>query len=188
MKKNLKYYIKHYKNFINNSICEETIENLNNVKFEQHMFYNNIKKEQYAVSGSKELHISYDTVNTTSVIMNKLSYVLKDYLLYLKMPWFNSIAGYSGIRFNKYEKEKTMALHCDHIHDIFDGNKKGIPILSILGLLNDNFEGGEFIIFDDYKIKLKKGDILIFPSIFLYPHKVNPVTKGTRYSFISWAW
>jgi predicted 2-oxoglutarate/Fe(II)-dependent dioxygenase YbiX len=71
---------------------------------------------------------------------------------------------------------------------MFDGERKGIPILSVLGILNDNYEGGEFIMFDDYKINLKMGDVLIFPSIFLYPHKVKSVNKGTRYSFISWVW
>ena len=81
-----------------------------------------------------------------------------------------------------------MASHCDHIHSLFDGERKGIPILSVLGLLNDNFEGGDFIFFDDYKIKFNKGDIIIFPSIFLYPHRVAPVTKGTRDTFVSWVW
>jgi hypothetical protein len=32
------------------------------------------------------------------------------------------------------------------------------------------------------------GDVIIFPSTFLYPHKVNEVKKGIRYSFVSWAW
>ena len=88
----------------------------------------------------------------------------------------------------EYKENKKMALHCDHIHSMFDGEKKGIPILSVLGVLNDDYEGGEFILFDDYKIDFKKGDVLIFHSIFLYPHKVEPVTKGTRYSYISWVW
>jgi len=47
------------------------------------------------------------------------------------------------------------------------------------------------VVFDQLKnkkIKLLKGDLLIFPSIFLYPHKVEPVKKGTRYSFISWVY
>ena len=81
-----------------------------------------------------------------------------------------------------------MAKHCDHIKDMFDGDRKGIPTLSVVGLLNDNFEGGEFVMFDDYIIKLKQGDVLIFPSNFLYPHKVNPVKKGIRDSFVSWVW
>jgi predicted 2-oxoglutarate/Fe(II)-dependent dioxygenase YbiX len=40
--------------------------------------------------------------------------------------------------------------------------------------------------FDNTEIKFKQGDLIIFPSIFLYPHRVEPVTKGVRYSFISW--
>lgn len=81
-----------------------------------------------------------------------------------------------------------MSKHCDHIHDVFDGERKGIPIISILGVLNDNYKGGEFIMFDDYNIKLKTGDLLLFPSVFLYPHKVEPVLEGERYSFVSWSW
>ena len=81
-----------------------------------------------------------------------------------------------------------MELHCDHIQSMFDGERKGIPTLSIVGILNDDYEGGEFIMWEDKEIKLKTGDLLIFPSTFLYPHKVNLVTKGTRYSFVSWTW
>lgn len=53
--------------------------------------------------------------------------------------------------------------------------------------LNDNYEGGEFAFFDrKLKYKLNKGDVLMFPSTFMYPHEVMPVTKGTRYSIITW--
>jgi hypothetical protein len=91
-------------------------------------------------------------------------------------------------RYNKYFNEKKMASHCDHIQSIFDGEKKGIPILSCLGILNEEYEGGKFIMFEDTEIKFNAGDLIIFPSIFLYPHKVLPVTKGSRYSFISWVY
>ena len=71
---------------------------------------------------------------------------------------------------------------------IFDGERKGIPVLSIIGLLNDDYKGGELIMFNDYEIKLKEGDVLLFPSSFLYPHLVKPITKGIRYSLVSWSW
>jgi predicted 2-oxoglutarate/Fe(II)-dependent dioxygenase YbiX len=71
---------------------------------------------------------------------------------------------------------------------LFDGERKGIPILSIVGLLNDNYEGGKFIFFENHEIVLKKGDIMIFPSIFMFPHRVENVTKGVRNSFVSWTW
>jgi predicted 2-oxoglutarate/Fe(II)-dependent dioxygenase YbiX len=63
---------------------------------------------------------------------------------------------------------------------------KGIPILSVVGLLNDNYGGGEFMI-RGKEVKLIRGDILIFPSNFIYPHEVKDITKGIRYSFVSWA-
>ena len=60
---------------------------------------------------------------------------------------------------------------------MFDGERKGIPILSVLGVLNDDYEGGEFVLIDE-KMNLSKGDIIVFPSNFMYPHKVEPVTKA----------
>ena len=38
------------------------------------------------------------------------------------------------------------------------------------------------------KIDLKQGSVLIFPSNFMYPHEVESITKGSRYSFVSWVW
>jgi len=84
-----------------------------------------------------------------------------------------------------------MSLHCDHIHSMFDGTRKGIPTLTILGALNTkdiDYTGGEFIMFEDKEYNMKAGQVMIFPSCFLYPHKVNLVTSGTRYSFVSWVW
>jgi predicted 2-oxoglutarate/Fe(II)-dependent dioxygenase YbiX len=81
-----------------------------------------------------------------------------------------------------------MAEHCDHIHDMFDGHTRGIPILSIVGVLNEDYKGGEFVMFEDKIYELSAGDVIIFPSIFLYPHRVNPVTGGTRYSVVSWVY
>ena len=72
--------------------------------------------------------------------------------------------------------------------DLFDGEKKGIPILTIVGLLNKDYNGGEFVMLEDEIINLEPGDIVVFPSLFLYPHRVNEVLEGTRYSFASWAW
>jgi predicted 2-oxoglutarate/Fe(II)-dependent dioxygenase YbiX len=54
-------------------------------------------------------------------------------------------------------------------------------------ILNDDFEGGEFAFFNkEIKYKLEKGDAIMFPSNFMYPHEVVPVTKGTRYSIVTW--
>ena len=56
----------------------------------------------------------------------------------------------------------------------------------MVGLLNNDYTGGEFMMFQDKEYKIKAGEVLIFPSNFLYPHKVLPVKDGIRYSYTSW--
>jgi len=63
--------------------------------------------------------------------------------------------------------------------------------LSIIMNLNDEYEGGD-LIFTDQKeqeikrFKLGKGTIVFFPSNFMYPHSIQPITKGNRYSIVAW--
>lgn len=53
--------------------------------------------------------------------------------------------------------------------------------------LNDDYEGGEFAFLNrEFQIKAKKGSVLMFPSNFMFPHEILPVTKGTRFSIITW--
>ncbi len=69
----------------------------------------------------------------------------------------------------------------------------GIPRnLSVIVFLNDNYMGGELEFFkpdmsSSKIIKPKTGRTIIWPSNFMYPHKVIPVTSGTRYTLVSWA-
>jgi predicted 2-oxoglutarate/Fe(II)-dependent dioxygenase YbiX len=63
--------------------------------------------------------------------------------------------------------------------------------LSVIMNLNNEYEGGDLIFTDQKgieikKIKLDKGSIIFFPSTFLFPHKIEPITKGTRYSIVAW--
>jgi predicted 2-oxoglutarate/Fe(II)-dependent dioxygenase YbiX len=102
--------------------------------------------------------------------------------------WYSSWQGYTEVRFNRYREDTNMKLHCDHIHSMFDGQRKGVPTLTVLGGLNNGYEGGDLVFWQDTPITLKSGEIMIFPSNFLYPHRVDMVTKGTRYSYVSWTW
>jgi predicted 2-oxoglutarate/Fe(II)-dependent dioxygenase YbiX len=97
------------------------------------------------------------------------------------------IQTFTPIRFNRYRTGTMMRKHYDHIHSIFDGKYKGIPILSLVGILNEDYEGGEFLFSSKHEIKFKAGDMLVFPSNFMYPHEVKEITKGERYSFVAWA-
>ena len=95
---------------------------------------------------------------------------------------------FSTIRFNRYKPGQIMRQHHDHIHSLFDGNEKGIPVLSFVLNLNDNYRGADLYFWQDHVVPLGKGDIIMWPSLFLFPHGVTEARDGMRYSAVSWAW
>ena len=189
---NLKDYILHLDNWIPEKICKKIIKELAKDKnWQIHEWTDSKEFKKQSLYGDKELDVN-DTQNITYIkdLYNLVWKSLEKYIVIDKKgkDYFNGWNGFSRIRFNRYKKNQIMSKHCDHIHSLFTGEKRGIPILSIVAVLNDNYKGGEFIMFDNYEIKFKTGDLIIFPSIFLYPHLVKPITKGTRYSFVSWCY
>jgi hypothetical protein len=198
--KNIEHYLFHKENFLDEKYCENCIDELDKCNWKKHEWYNSKTDSNNTLiynthkSGDKEpevLHIEIFSNNVNTIndfIIQNLHSAILEYIESFKYDWFTGWAGYSAIKFLRYFPDQTMYNHCDHIQSLFDGEKKGIPILSIIGILNDDYEGGELIMFEDKKIDTKKGDLLIFPSNFLYPHEITPVTKGVRYSYVSWVW
>lgn len=199
MEKNIEKYVFVKQNFLDNEFCENTIEKLNQFNFwKKHCWTTyNYNQEKDLVSSSKLLsgenepeiiHNIDKKIDFNEFILQKISKVMLDYLDSLKFEWYNNINAITNLKFLKYSPGQTMQKHCDHIHELFDGTKKGIPVFTIIGLLNDDYEGGDLVMFDDKKINTKKGDLIVFPSLFLFPHEIKPITKGIRYSYISWMW
>ena len=84
----------------------------------------------------------------------------------------------------KYSVGGKYETHTDHF-------STSIRHLSIIINLNDNYEGGDLVFTDQNnkeikRLKLGKGSIVFFPSNFMYPHGIQPITKGTRYSIVAW--
>ncbi|MDF0604303.1 2OG-Fe(II) oxygenase [Neisseriaceae bacterium TC5R-5] len=49
--------------------------------------------------------------------------------------------------------------------------------------LNDDYQGGEFVFFNgERRLKLAKGQALIWPADCFWVHEITPVTSGVRYS------
>ena len=187
MNKNLEDYIQVY-NILDKNICNQTINDLSNVSFEKHTYTNAETNEKFSKVGDAECEITYKTVIQNNYFMSSIFEALRNYVYNLEMEHFDGWTGYSPIRWNKYSTGTEMATHCDHINSLFPGSPRGIPILSIIGVLNDDYKGGELQFFYDHIVNTKQGDIIIFPSNFLYPHKVGSITEGTRWSLVSWAW
>ena len=190
--KNLKNYILHLDNWIPTNILNKTLKELTTISdWKRHEWSYSKKFDKKSKNKERELDVCYGNNLTYVKKLHDLTWkALEKYILIDKIGGeiFKGWNGFSRLRFNRYDKNKVMSKHCDHIHSLFTGNIRGIPILSIIGVLNDDYRGGDFIMFDNYKIKLKAGDLILFPSNFMYPHLVREVKEGTRYSFVSWCY
>ena len=90
----------------------------------------------------------------------------------------------TNFRLNFYREGGFMNQHIDNIHQSH-GQKQGYPHLTSLIFLNDDYEGGEFVICGE-PLKKEQGSAVVFPSNFMYPHEVKKVTKGKRFSVMTW--
>jgi hypothetical protein len=97
--------------------------------------------------------------------------------------WKYHITHSNQAEFLMYDVKGKYETHVDTFHQHSNETRK----LTILVFLNDDFEGGKFYIQNSHKRlypEQKKGTVLIFPSFM--PHGVEPITKGVRYSIVTW--
>jgi len=105
--------------------------------------------------------------------------------------WNFSLKEFEELQYTLY----NVGDHYDWHHDCHNKpyENKTIRKLSFTLCLNDEYEGGNFSIWDadprkkeikTKTIKLKKGEMLVFPSHLW--HKVDKVTKGTRKVLVGW--
>ena len=85
----------------------------------------------------------------------------------------------------KYVNDGHYKFHCDSGYAIH-------RTISCIFLINEEYEGGELMFAlpnytKEFAVEKKANRMIVWPSNFLYPHKVKPVKKGIRYSVVAWA-
>ena len=86
---------------------------------------------------------------------------------------------WEAFNFIKYGPGQHFQEHHDH------GYSYNCTV-SLVAYPNDDYEGGElFFRLQGLNIKPKAGDLYIFPSNFMYPHRAMPVTSGTKHSIVT---
>jgi len=124
-----------------------------------------------------------------------------------KVHWFNFLAYQFGSYLKKYKDDlKIDHLNYQIINDVTilkyentgfytwhtDHFAQAPRTLSCILLLNNDYEGGNLCFRNpdgsgEWQVEVKPNRMIIWPSCFMYPHTVKPVTKGTRYSVVAWA-
>jgi hypothetical protein len=97
--------------------------------------------------------------------------------------WKYNVTHANQTEFLMYESDGHYNAHVDTFHQ--HGNN--IRKLTALAFLNNDFEGGRFFLNANgniYYPPQTTGTVLVFPSYMV--HGVEPVTKGIRYSCVTW--
>ena len=179
----LEDYIHIFENVLSDELCDQIVST----------FDNDSILEPATVRDANYNHNRNCTVCKISV-SNEL--IPEDKRIYLDGELFNAINKLMGMyneihpclhvemdtgyTFLKYAKGQYYTQHTDS----FKGEQRSV---SCSFLLNDDYKGGDFSFFDrELKLKPKKGSVIMFPSNFMYPHEILPITENTRYSIITW--
>jgi len=124
---------------------------------------------------------------------------------YTKIHWFNYLCFLIKCYVIEYQKNTKINININQINDIsilkyeeggfykihHDSFFQQPRELSFIFLLNNDYEGGSLNFYNPCKehittVDVKPGRLIMWPSNFLFQHKVETVTKGTRYSIVAW--
>jgi 2OG-Fe(II) oxygenase superfamily len=84
-----------------------------------------------------------------------------------------------AINFVRYGANQHFQVHTDH------GFSYTCTVSSV-AYFNDDYEGGElWFPYLDLTFKPEAGDIVMFPSTFIYAHAARPVISGVKYSGVT---
>jgi len=157
-------------------------------------YINKINLKPLTISRGLDLNIRNVEGRTLNKNSNMTERILFIYLAReINKVLINYIAKFKFMELQKINQIDLLKYNPGGKYEIhMDEGPNSFRRLSCIINLNDNYEGGDLNFYDlNYKnivkkLKLKTGTVVFFPSNFLYPHKIEPITKGTRYSAVAW--
>lgn len=135
---------------------------------------------------AKDFKISSNNLGPRSPENSRLYDVHSDLFRHLKgcvddygNYWGVGVGFYEAFNFVKYEGSGThFRIHADH-------GPTYVSTISAVAYLNDDYNGGE-LWFPRFGLDFKpmQGDIVVFPSNFIYEHASKEMINGTKYSVV----
>mgnify|MGYP003651928876 CR=1 len=169
------------KNVVSTKFIDKIIPLIEKKSKENLTIRNGLDKKIRNVKG---YHLNFETP-TNLFYWNYIKQEIERLYTYYKIKFPKMLSSkINQIDLLKYGPSGKYEIHTDH----YTNTPRH---LSIIINLNDEYEGGD-LIFTDQKekeikrLKLGKGSMVFFPSNFMYPHGIQPITKGTRYSIVAW--
>ena len=125
---------------------------------------------------------SYTGIFWYNFLVNKFLFFVQEFFEKNNMP-VQQYDSNMEITILKYEQTDHYIHHIDY-------HASTPRHLSFSYILNDDFEGGdlEFHLARNEVLRLpaKANSCVMFPSNFMFPHKVTEIKKGVRYVIVGW--
>jgi len=166
-----------FENHISDDFCNNLIKTYpkDNIKKEPPVIGNGIGKIDKSIRDTERVLLQQNVgigATLTATGLNANNYW-----------WQYNITHANQTEFLIYKPNGHYNPHVDTFHIHGNETRK----LTVLAFLNDDYEGGKFFLNSHGTIKYpkqSKGTVLVFPSYMI--HGVEPVTKGVRYSCVTW--
>ena len=162
--------------FIDNNIENQYINNISWIHD------SNTQSLSYIISKNNPNKILNKEIDNLlfNVIKKLISHLKKEN----KIPILDNMKGDTGYQFSKIYGESIPFF--DGLHESIKDTKE--RFLSIIICLNDAYEGGEICFpLQNRIIKMKKGDILVYPPYWTHPHYFNDLLNKTyMYTMNTW--
>ena len=170
-------FIHIYENALEPNICDFLISLFDQTSDRHERIENSGKPNftQFNLTENKEISSEVNQIHN-HVIKNVFTYRDK-YYEFVDTRVFPKDHAFEQFRIKKYNPggEDRFDTHVD-VLDYSSARR----FLSFMWYLNDVETGGETV-FKDLTIQPKKGTLLIFPPLWLFPHKGNPPISESKY-------
>ena len=176
----LKTYIKRYKAEVPPELCDEIIQYALD---REERFYRaqTLAEDDYELVYRPRVCDGFQVRDTDSIDQILFKYISEACQKYSEQFPNFQISNDSGYEILRYKPGGKYEFHTDQCNTF---NREATIIVN----LNDDYTGGRLChVQPEQSMKLGKGDIIIFPSNFMYPHRITPIKTGTRYSVVTWA-
>lgn len=172
-----------YNSYLDENICKRICGYIDKVATRKLTTHNKIKDYRKVIGHSLLRETISDKIYFKKIYDIALRFL---YNYRINFPQSASCTKLEQVDLLKYEAGGKYDYHCDNHGTISPRT------LSMIINLNDEYEGGDLVFGNQYlnkeikTVSLKTGSIVCFPSNFLFPHKIQPITKGVRYSIVLW--
>lgn len=169
--------IKVYDNALESNVCDFLVNFFETNKDKQELVQNDRNPNFTQLNLTENCKISPEVNNVHNFLISKVFEYKRKYYEFIDDRCFPETHNFEQFRIKKYNPGGND-LFDTHV-DVLDYNTAR-RFLSFLFYLNNVDDGGETV-FTNLKIKPKMGSLLVFPPMWMFPHRGEPPISNTKY-------